>query len=94
MQTYDSDSVLSSRAADDVEQLSSAAGGALRLSTVFGMDDTMSATESVMDPHLHGANPTAKSVDGFSLTLPSPPLRDRTSCHVPLQSLAYTTFMC
>jgi len=31
----------------------SSAGGPMRLSTVFGMDDTMSDTESVTDPHLH-----------------------------------------
>jgi hypothetical protein len=31
----------------------SSAGGAMQLSTMFGMNDTMSDTESVTDPHLH-----------------------------------------
>ena len=35
--------------------MSSAGGGPVRLSTVFGTDDIMSDAESVTDPHLHSA---------------------------------------
>ena len=72
--------------------MSSAAGGVLRLSTVFGMDDTMSDTESVMDPHRLSCE-SHRQECGWALHSP-PPLRDRTSCHVPLHSLAYTMFLC